>query len=138
MKKIIKGRIYDTEKAKQLNFKYVGEYGDADGYEEKLYLTKSGQYFIFGAGGSESPYPQPVIKPIEKEQADEWLAETSGDKEVGEEKAGKAKKVAKKAKDADTKIKKPRKQPAKKSEKTAETAEATEPVADAKSGENAE
>ena len=134
MKKIIKGRIYDTDKAKQLNFKYVGEYGDADGYEEKLYLTKSGQYFIFGAGGSESPYPQPVIKPIEKEQADEWLAETSGDKEVVEEKAGKSKKVTKKAKDADTKTKKPRKPPVKKSEQKAEAvepAEATEPVIDA-------
>ena len=137
MKKVIKGRIYNTEKAKQLNFKYVGEFGDADGYEERIFLTKSGQYFIFGTGGPDSPYPQPKIKPIEKEQADEWLAELSGAKEIVEEKAGKVKKPAKKAKDTDTKAKKPRKSPVKKAE-AVELAEDTEPVTDAEPVENAE
>ena len=131
MKKIIKGRIYDTDKAKQLNFKYVGEFGEAGGYEERLHLTKSGQYFIFGAGGSESPYPQPVIKPIEKEQADEWLAEMSGVKEVVEEKVNKTKKPEKKEKEADTKTKKPKKPPVKKSEKNTEALKAVEPVENA-------
>ena len=144
MKKIIKGRIYDTDKAKQLNFKYAGEYGDAGGYEERLYLTKSGQYFIFGTGGSDSLYPKPTIKPIKKEQADEWLAELSGADEVVEEKGGKAKKTAKKAKDTDTKAKKLRKPPSKKSEKNIEAVKVVEltataePVTDAEPVENAE
>ena len=110
MKKIINGRSYDTEKAKQLKVRYAGEYGEAHGYEERLYLTKSGQYFIFGVGGPDSPYPQPTIKPIEKEQADEWETEASEDSGVGYKKVSKAKKSAK---NKDARSKKPRKPPAK-------------------------
>ena len=123
MRKIIKRRIYDTETSKQLAFRYAGEYGDAGGYEERLYLTKNGLYFVYGVGGPDSPYPQETIKAIEKKEADEW--ETC---EKKEEKAEKAKKPAKRAKGKDNKVKKAR-QP--KAEKPAEAAGDTASVKDA-------
>ena len=85
MKKIIEKKIYDTDTAKQLAFKYVGNFGDANGYEERLYVTKMKLYFIFGTGGSESPYPEQTIKPITQEQAEAWEKETSEDKDISEE-----------------------------------------------------
>ena len=128
MKKIIKGRIYDTSTAKQLNFKYAGEYGDADGYEEKLYLTKSGQYFIFGTGGLDSPYPKPTIKPITKEEANEWGIEIPENKEIIKEKVSKTKKPAENKNVKNKKVKKP---PVKTPAKDAEPVEVAEPVNDA-------
>jgi len=136
MKKIISRRIYDTETSKQLAFKYVGEFGETNGYEERLYLTNRGLYFIYGVGGPDSPYPQETIKPIEKEQAEAWETELPKEKEVIEEKAGKAKKPAKKAKDKDTKAKKSRKPPVKKAAKTAEAVSEAE-TAGAAEGEKA-
>ena len=85
MKKIISRRTYDTDESKQLAFKYVGHFGESHGYEEHLYVTKKGFYFIFGVGGPDSPYPEATIKPITKEHADEWEHETAEDKELAEE-----------------------------------------------------
>ena len=140
MKKIINRRIYDTETSEQLAFKYVGEFGEANGYEERLYLTNRGLYFIYGVGGPDSPYPQETIKPIEKEQAEAWETELPKEKdaeqEVIAEKPGKAKKPAKKAKEKDTKAKKSRKPPVKKAAKTAEAVSEAE-TAGAAEGEKA-
>ena len=116
MKKVINRRIYDTETSKQLAFKYMGEFGETSGYEERLYQTNRNLYFIYGVGGLDSPYPQETITPIEKEQAEAWEAELAKAKEVIGEKPGKAKKTAKKAKEKDEKVKKPRKPPAKKAD----------------------
>ena len=76
MRKKIDGKMCDTETAKQLGFKFTGEFGQEHGYEERLYLTKTGQYFIYGAGGPASPYPKPEIKALTKEHADAWEKET--------------------------------------------------------------
>ena len=122
MKKIIKGHTYDTDTAKQLAFKYVGNFGDAHGYEERLYITKMKQYFVFGTGGPESPYPEPTIKPITQEHADEWEKETSEDKTPCKEKEP--------AKAKETKTKKPRKPAAKKSAKVVEPVKEAEVSAD--------
>ena len=72
MKKTISRKVYDTDKATSLGFRYVGEFGHANGFEEQLFLTKAGQHFIYGIGGSESPYNEPIIKLITDKQADEW------------------------------------------------------------------
>ena len=125
MKKNIKRRIYDTDTAKQLAFKYVGEFGDTHGYEERLYITKRNLYFIYGTGGPDSPYPQPIIKPLTKEHAEAWEKETSGDKKISAEKNGKPNKSVK---SKNTKAKKP---PAKKPVKAAEPAKDTETKKDA-------
>ena len=57
MKKIIKGKLYDTDTAKQ-----VGEWGNGLGRsdfrycEENLYLKKTGEFFLHGKGGAMSKY----------------------------------------------------------------------------------
>ncbi len=74
MKKIICKREYDTETATLVKKFTFGNYGDADGYEETLYQTEKGLYFLYTNGGIESPYAQENIKSVSKAKAEEWLA----------------------------------------------------------------
>ncbi len=74
MKKIICKREYDTETATLVKKVAVGEFGDANGYEESLYQTPGGLYFLYVNGGSESPYTKENIKSVSKVKAEEWLA----------------------------------------------------------------
>ena len=46
MKKIICKREYDTETATLVKKHTVGEFGDPAGYEETLYQTPGGLYFL--------------------------------------------------------------------------------------------
>lgn len=65
--------IYDTENStvdKKFTF---GKPGDADGYEETLYITKEGRYFIYTNGGYLSKYPKETITPIEREDVKNWM-----------------------------------------------------------------
>lgn len=48
--------------------------GDPAGYEETLYQTPGGLYFLYVNGGAESPYPAENIKSVSKVKAEEWLA----------------------------------------------------------------
>lgn len=73
MKKIISKREYDTEAATLVKKSTYGVFGDADGYEETLYQTESGLYFIYVIGGDNSPYPIENIKSVSKVKAEEWL-----------------------------------------------------------------
>ncbi len=73
MKKIICKREYDTELSTLVKKYTVGEIGDAEGYEESLYQTEGGLYFIYVNGGEESPYKKENIKSISKAKAAEWL-----------------------------------------------------------------
>lgn len=73
MKKRIKGKLCDTETAKQLGVIHIGEFGDPTGYEEQLYSTKTKQNFLYGIGGSESKYPKPAIEAITDKQSADWL-----------------------------------------------------------------
>ena len=50
-------------------------YGDPAGYEERLYLTPEGFYFLYGIGGEASPYPEPAIKAVSKSAAQLWQEE---------------------------------------------------------------
>lgn len=85
MKKIISGKVYDTETAQQ-----VGEPWSADGFgpsdfdwcEETLYRKRTGEYFLHGEGGARTKYAEPYgqsgwtggerIMPMEYDQARNW------------------------------------------------------------------
>ena len=83
MKKIIKGKVYDTDTAT-----FLAEYDsghsvtDFQHYTEELYQKKTGEFFIYGEGGPASRYSQACptggwdggrkIVPLTYEQAREW------------------------------------------------------------------
>ena len=73
MKKTICKKIYDTETAELVKKVTSGEFGDANGYEETLYVTPEGFYFLYLNGGEESIHPVEDIKRMSKEKANEWL-----------------------------------------------------------------
>ena len=75
MKKIICKVEYDTETAQLLNKVTCGEFGDPAGYEESLYLTEDGKYFIYVNGGADSIYPKEDIKRLAKTKVNAWKAE---------------------------------------------------------------
>lgn len=66
---------YDTDKAVAVKKFTSGEFGDPKGYEEVLYQTENGSYFIHVNGGAESIYPKEDIKRIAKAKVDTWIAE---------------------------------------------------------------
>lgn len=47
--------------------------GDAAGFEESLYQTEKGLYFLYVNGGEESPYAKEDIKSVSKAKAEQWL-----------------------------------------------------------------
>ena len=73
MKKIIGKKEYDTETASLLKKKTFGFYGDPKGYEETLYQTNDGLYFIYVFGGEDSPYPKENILRLAKAKVADWL-----------------------------------------------------------------
>ena len=75
MKKIICKVEYDTETAQLIGKVTHGVFGDPAGYEESLYMTRDGKYFIYVNGGAESLYPNEDIKRLAKTKVDEWKAE---------------------------------------------------------------
>jgi len=74
MKKIICKVEYDTETSEIVKKNTFGSFGDADGYEETLYKTADGKYFLYVNGGAESIYPEENIKRMSAAKAEEWLA----------------------------------------------------------------
>ena len=73
MKKIICKREYDTETAALIEKRTFGSFGDPAGYEETLYQTPKGYYFLYVNGGEASPYKKEDINSISAAKADEWL-----------------------------------------------------------------
>ena len=74
MKKVICKVEYDTEAATLVAKKVCGTFGDAKGFEESLYQTANGKYFLYTNGGAESPYAKEDIKRMSADKANEWLA----------------------------------------------------------------
>ena len=72
--KIICKKEYDTENAELLKKHTEGVFGEPEGYEESLYQTSAGTYFLYVNGGENSPYPKEDIKRLSKDKAEEWLA----------------------------------------------------------------
>ena len=92
MKKVIDGKVYDTETA-TLKAEWENMY-DARNFnyvEEQLYQKKTGEFFLYGYGGPCSKYAKTVgqntwtsgekIMPLSYEAAKEWTEEhCDGDK----------------------------------------------------------
>lgn len=85
MKKIIDGSLYNTETAKLIGSYDNGRmFTDFDYFEEELYLTRSGKYFLYGHGGGNSRYgewhgnsggPGYAINAMSYSEAREWAEE---------------------------------------------------------------
>ena len=75
MKKIICKKEYDTETATIVKKVTFGNYGEPDGYEEILFQTPEGLYFVYVNGGEESVHPKEDIQRLSKAKAEEWLKE---------------------------------------------------------------
>ena len=75
MVKVICKKEYNTETAEVVKKVTVGEFGDPAGYEETLYVTADGYYFLYTNGGSESKYATEDISRKSKAAAEKWLAE---------------------------------------------------------------
>lgn len=73
MKKIICKKEYDTDTATLIKKVTVGAYGDPAGYEESLYQTPGGLYFLYVFGGAASPYPVEDIQRLAKAKVNAWL-----------------------------------------------------------------
>lgn len=73
MQKIICKKMYDTKNATLIKKFTYGYYGDPAGYEETLYQTPDGSYFIYVCGGQTSPYPQENILRIGKAKIEQWI-----------------------------------------------------------------
>lgn len=92
MKKIINGKVYDTETAKSLAWWENMADSSNFGYcSEELYRKKNGEYFLFGEGGPRSKYVERVgpnswgwgerIMPMSYQEATAWAEEhLDGDK----------------------------------------------------------
>jgi hypothetical protein len=85
MKKIVNGKRYDTKTAEVVT-SYSNDYptNDFNWYEESLYKTKSGNWFLAGEGGPMSKYSVSCgnstsggsnLIPLTKDEAKEWLEE---------------------------------------------------------------
>ncbi len=73
MMKEIDGVVYDTATATvDKKFTY-GVFGTDEGFEETLYITAAGKYFIYTNGGKKSKYPHEDIYPIPHERVKEWI-----------------------------------------------------------------
>ncbi len=73
MKKIIRKREYDTETATLVKKCTFGCFGDPAGYEETLYQTPDGYYFLYFCGGPASPYVEADIQILAKTKVNAWV-----------------------------------------------------------------
>lgn len=72
MKKLICKTVYDTEDSTLIEKRSNGVFGDPAGYEESLYQTKDGKYFLYVNGGKDSVHPEENIKRLSAAKAEEW------------------------------------------------------------------
>jgi len=83
MKKIIDGRLYNTDTAKLIGeFSSPGNWNDFSHYQEELFLKKSGEFFLHGEGGPATKYKEQAgtncwsggekIIPLGYEDARDW------------------------------------------------------------------
>ena len=83
MKKIIKGRKYDTATAREVGtYSNAGGWRDFSHFEETLFCKRTGEYFLFGEGGPMTKYRESTgqnqwsggskIVPMDYDDAQEW------------------------------------------------------------------
>ena len=83
MRQICNGYVYDTKKAIKMAHDSYSYSSDFHHWDETLYVTKNGRFFIAGAGGPLSQWGRPVgnngrggskgIRAVAREEAMEWL-----------------------------------------------------------------
>ena len=73
MKKIICKKEYDTNTATLVKKFTFSQFGDPAGYEETLFQTPGGLYFLYVNGGENSPYPQEDILRLAKAKVNAWM-----------------------------------------------------------------
>ncbi len=73
MNKIICKKIYDTETATLIHKYTEGYLGDPAGFEEVLYQTPEGLYFLYVDGGAASVHPTEDIERLAKTKVKAWL-----------------------------------------------------------------
>ena len=99
MQKIIRGKKYDTDTAKEVCcYSNNLPWGDFDWVQETLYVKRTGEYFLHGTGGARSKYAVPdgdfigggseIITLSEKEA--KAFVEENGDTETYEKYFGEA------------------------------------------------
>lgn len=82
MRKIIDGKLYDTEKARIIG-SASGNVGTFQQWNESLYLKKTKEFFLYGEGGPASKYAKSIglnqwtggekIIPLNLQAAKEWV-----------------------------------------------------------------
>ena len=85
MKKIINGKLYDTDTAKEFGTYLNGyDYTDLRRMRETLYKKKTGEFFLYGCGGPMSKYAEScgnttcsgaAIIPLTLDEAKKWAEE---------------------------------------------------------------
>ena len=73
MQKVICKKIYDTETSTLLKKVTFGAYGESDGWEESLYQTEGGLFFLYTNGGADSKHPKEDITRMSAEKKNAWL-----------------------------------------------------------------
>ena len=73
MQKIICKKVYDTEKSTIVKKYTEGFFGDPAGYEETLYQTEGGLYFLYTNGGASSKYVSENITRLSADKAKAWI-----------------------------------------------------------------
>ena len=73
MKKIICKREYDTETAEFIKKYTYSYFGDPAGFEEVLFRTPEGLFFLYVCGGENSCYPVADIQRLAKAKVKTWL-----------------------------------------------------------------
>lgn len=83
MKKIINGKVYDTEKARAMGSDSYSNSGDFHHWCETLYQKRTGEFFLHGEGGPMTKYAVSIgqnswaggekIIPLSMEAARKWV-----------------------------------------------------------------
>lgn len=83
MRKVIKGKLYDTDKATRVASWSDGYASDFRFVAEALYRKRTGEYFLHGEGGPMSRYAEScgqnqwaggeAIRPLTYDEAREWM-----------------------------------------------------------------
>lgn len=85
MKRIINGKVYDTDKARELGSDSYSNPRDFHHWSETLYQKRTGEFFLHGAGGPMSRYAERIeqnswsggeqLIPLTYDKAREWAEE---------------------------------------------------------------
>ena len=92
MKRIINGKMYDTNTATLIAEYSYSNTRDFRHFHEELYQKKTGEFFLYGYGGCMSSYSVPCgsnnwsgsenIRPLTETEVKEWLCDYDIDTEV--------------------------------------------------------